>query len=62
MLMLNRTIPHRSVAVAVGLIALAGIDAITSDYPTHSRAARDLAREYFAADRVLGVLFTTVGL
>jgi hypothetical protein len=42
--------------------ALAGIDAITSDYPTHSRAARELAREYFAADRVLGALFTAVGL
>ena len=42
--------------------ALAGIDAITSDYHTHSRAARELAREYFAADRVLGALFTAVGL
>jgi hypothetical protein len=42
--------------------ALAGIDAITSDYPTHSRAARELAREYFAADRVLGALFAAVGL
>jgi hypothetical protein len=42
--------------------ALAGIDAITSDYPTHSRAAHELAREYFAADRVLGALFAAVGL
>jgi hypothetical protein len=42
--------------------ALAGIDAIASDYPTHSRAARELAREYFAADRVLGSLFSAVGL
>ena len=41
--------------------ALAGIDAIASDYPTHCRAARELAREYFAADRVLGSLFTAVG-
>jgi hypothetical protein len=42
--------------------ALAGIDAIASDYPAHSRAARALAREYFAADRVLGALFTAAGL
>src|SRR6202041_2358679 len=30
--------------------ALAAIDAIAGDYRRHSRAARDLAREYFAAD------------
>jgi hypothetical protein len=42
--------------------ALAGIDAVNTDYPTHSRAARELAREYFAADRVLGALFTAIGL
>jgi len=42
--------------------ALAGIDAITSDYATHSRAARELAREYFAADRVLSALLTAAGL
>jgi hypothetical protein len=38
--------------------ALAGIDAIAADYPRHSRAARELAREYFATDRVLGELLT----
>ena len=42
--------------------ALAGIDAIASDYPAHSRAARALAGEYFAADRVLGALFAAAGL
>jgi len=42
--------------------ALAGIDAITSDYAKHSRAARELAREYFAADRVLSALLTAAGL
>ena len=36
--------------------ALAGIDAIAADYSGHSRAARELAREYFAPDRVLGAL------
>jgi len=34
--------------------ALAAIDAIAADYPGHSRAARDVAGGYFAADRVIG--------
>ena len=42
--------------------ALAAIDGIAADYPTHSRAARELAREYFASDRVLGALLAQVGL
>lgn len=42
--------------------ALAAIDTIAADYPTHSRAARELAREYFAADRVLRPLMAAVGL
>jgi hypothetical protein len=42
--------------------ALAGIDAIATNYPGHSRAARMLAREYFAPDRVLGALLAEVGL
>jgi hypothetical protein len=33
--------------------ALAGIDAINSDYVGHRRAARALAEEWFAADKVL---------
>ncbi len=42
--------------------ALAGIDTIAAAYTAHSRAARELAREYFAADRVLGALLTRCGL
>jgi len=42
--------------------ALAGIDAIAADYAVHSHAARALAREYFAADRVLGRLLREAGL
>jgi len=42
--------------------ALAGIDAIAADYSGHSRAARALAREYFAADRVVGAMLAAVGL
>ena len=42
--------------------ALAGIDAICSDYRGHSRAARELAREHFAADRVLSALMAVAGL
>jgi hypothetical protein len=42
--------------------ALTGIDAIAGDYRAHSRAAREIAREYFAADRVLGPLLAAAGL
>jgi hypothetical protein len=42
--------------------ALAGIDAVAADYLTHSRAAQALAKEYFAADRVIGALLSAVGL
>jgi len=42
--------------------ALAGIDAIAADYRGHSRAARELAREHFGADRVLGALMAAAGL
>jgi len=42
--------------------ALAGIDAIAGDYRRHSRAARELAREYFAPDRVLAPLLAQCGL
>ncbi len=41
--------------------ALAAIDAIAADYPGHSRAARDLAGGYFAADRVIGDMLRDVG-
>jgi hypothetical protein len=42
--------------------ALAGVDAVAADYRGHSRAARELAREYFTADRVLGALLRDCGL
>ena len=42
--------------------ALAAIDAIAIDYRGHSRAARELAREYFAGDRVIGALLAAAGL
>ena len=42
--------------------AVAAIDAVTADYPSHSREARTLARECFSADRVLGALLAAVGL
>lgn len=42
--------------------ALAGIDAINADYSRHSLAARELAREYFAPDRVLRPLLAACGL
>ncbi len=42
--------------------AINGIDAISADYCQHSRAARELAAEYFAADRVLGALMSAAGL
>ena len=41
---------------------LAAIDAIQSDYEGHCRAAREIAEEYFAAERVLGDLMDRVGL
>jgi hypothetical protein len=41
---------------------LAAIDAISSDYRGHSRAARELAREYFGSDRVLGALTAAASL
>jgi hypothetical protein len=42
--------------------ALAAIDAITADYVRHSRAARAVAGEYFAAELVLGALLAAAGL
>jgi hypothetical protein len=42
--------------------ALAAIDAIAADYPRHSRAAREVAGEHFAAGRVIAELLREVGL
>jgi hypothetical protein len=41
---------------------LTAIDTIESDYEQHSRAAREIAEEYFAAEKVLGSLMERVGL
>jgi hypothetical protein len=41
---------------------LAALDAIARDYPKHSRAARELAMEYFASDRVVSRLLAEAGL
>ena len=40
---------------------LAAVEAINSDYERHSRAAEEIAREYFAHDVVLGRLLGDVG-
>jgi len=42
--------------------ALSAIEAIEADYPRHSRAARELAGAYFAADRVIADLLSEAGL
>jgi hypothetical protein len=41
---------------------LHAVDLINSDYAAHSRAAREIAHEYFAAERVLGNLLEHAGL
>ncbi len=41
---------------------LASVDAIESDYDGHCAAAIEIAREYFAADRVLESMMSRVGL
>jgi hypothetical protein len=41
---------------------LAAVDAIESDYAGHCRAAREVAAEYFAAEKVVGSLMERAGL
>ena len=41
---------------------LAAVDTIESDYEGSCRAARDIAEEYFAAEKVLGSLMARAGL
>jgi hypothetical protein len=41
---------------------LAALDAIAGDYAAHSKAARELAMEYFASDRVVSRLLAEAGL
>jgi hypothetical protein len=42
--------------------ALTAIDAIAGNYARHSRAARELAREYFSGETVVGALLGDIGL
>lgn len=42
--------------------AAAAINAVERDYARHQRAAREIAREHFAHDRVLSALLRAVGL
>jgi hypothetical protein len=41
---------------------LAAVDAIESDYERHCRAAREIAAEYFSAEKVVGSLMARAGL
>jgi len=41
--------------------AVDGIDRINSDYPTHCRAARAIAEDYFDSDKVLSRMLRTMG-
>lgn len=41
---------------------LTAVDAIESDYAGHCRAAKDIAAEYFAAEKVVGSLMKCAGL
>lgn len=42
--------------------AVAAIAAVDGDYDAHARAARDIAAEYFAAERVIGAMLDAAGL
>ena len=42
--------------------AVNGIDSVESDYSRHQQAARELARNYFDSDKVLGQLLARIGL
>jgi hypothetical protein len=41
---------------------LAAFEAVESDYERHSRAAREIAEEYFRAEKVLGKLLNDLGI
>lgn len=58
----------RHIPTGLGLIsfrtldeALAGAEAITSDYDRHCQSARQIAEEYFDSDKVLGRMMEEVG-
>jgi glycosyltransferase involved in cell wall biosynthesis len=60
----GKFIPPGMGLLAYGTIdeAQAALDAIASDYPAHSKAAVEIAREYFDADKVVGGILQRVGL
>jgi hypothetical protein len=41
---------------------LAAVDAISTDYEGNCRAAREIATEYFAAEKVIGSMVERIGL
>jgi len=41
---------------------LAAFEAIAADYTKHARAAHDIAREYFAAEKLLGKMLSDIGI
>ena len=41
---------------------LAAFEAINSDYERHSRAAREIAEEYFRAEKVLAKMLNDLGI
>jgi hypothetical protein len=42
--------------------AVAAVQAVERDYATHARAAREIAAEHFAAERVIGAMLDAVGI
>jgi hypothetical protein len=42
--------------------ARAALEAINGNYPAHARSAREIASEYFAAEKLLGKLLSDVGV
>jgi hypothetical protein len=50
------------VAFSTAEEAAAGVEAIAADYERHAQAARELAVEYFASDRVLTQLLDKLGI
>ena len=42
--------------------AVEALGAVSADYPRHARAAREIAREYFDAQRLLAEIAETIGL
>jgi hypothetical protein len=61
---LDGLLPHGEGLVTFSTLdeAVAGVEEISGDYERHSRAAREIAAEYFAADRVLPRLLEELGV